>query len=60
MTQKRIQCAFPMCEETYPDHYWGAVKANDAGWFRQKDGRSWCPKHIPKYIASWRRLKVND
>lgn len=24
------------------------------GWFHKKDGDSWCPEHIPAWVAAWR------
>ena len=52
MDEKR--CAYPDCNNGYKAHRWGSIKANDAGWFQQKDGRSWCPEHIPDWVVHWR------
>lgn len=36
---------------------WDRIKAGDEGWFFQKDGTAWCPKHTPAWVAEWRRRK---
>ncbi len=48
------ECAEPHCENSYESHYWGTLKAHQKGWFNQKDGTSWCPDHVPEWVASWR------
>lgn len=50
------KCSGEGCEATVPNHYWGRVTASSA-WFFQKDGRAWCPEHLPEWVADWRRLK---
>ena len=46
------------CEESYKGHHWGAVKAHDRGWFLQKDGTAWCPKHTPEWVEEWREREA--
>lgn len=43
------------CDDNVPNHYWGKVKAD--GWFFQRDGRAYCPKHVPEWVANWRKEK---
>jgi hypothetical protein len=49
----RITCVEPDCGATVPDHYWGKVRAE--GWLFLKDGRAYCPAHLPDWINPWRR-----
>lgn len=56
-------CDVPGCDNTYPDHAWGAIKANGAGWFRSKDDTVIrCPEHLPEWVPAWResRRKKNE
>lgn len=48
-------CAAEGCTNKYANHRWGKTKADD--WFHQKDGTSWCPNHIPDWVAGWRASK---
>jgi hypothetical protein len=50
-----IECSEPDCPETIPNHMWGKVKSN---WFFQKDGKQYCPKHTPAWVAGWRARKA--
>lgn len=51
------QCSAEGCEESYRDHGWRATKAHKDGWFLAKDGSSFCPAHVPEWVAAWRRRK---
>lgn len=51
------QCAHSGCDQTYQDHHWGHKKAQSQDWFMQKNGRSWCPQHVPSWVAKWRANK---
>jgi len=33
---------------------WNIMKAEREGWFFQKDGTCWCPKHVPEWVEEWR------
>ncbi len=50
-----VKCEIKLCDKTYPNHKWGRIKAK--GWFIELNGRSWCPDHIPEWVASWRARK---
>jgi hypothetical protein len=50
-------CAEPECAASYKNHKWGTMKASADGWFMQKDGRSWCPVHLPEWVEKWRAQK---
>lgn len=50
------KCSEPGCTATFRDHRWGQTKADD--WFHQRNGDSWCPKHIPVWVESWRAKKA--
>jgi hypothetical protein len=51
---KPKKCAAPKCAATYIPHNWGTRKAQREGWFMQKNGDSWCPKHVPEWVEAWR------
>lgn len=51
-----IQCDGLRCSATIKNHYWGKVKAED--WFHGRNGESFCPKHIPEWVAAWRAKKA--
>ena len=51
-------CAEPLCENKIEDHAWGYIKSSgENGWFHQFNGDSWCPEHIPEWVAGWRERK---
>ena len=50
---ERMKCA--ECEASIPDHAWGRIKASD--WFFSKDGKSYCPAHVPEWVEAWRERK---
>lgn len=52
-----VKCTQEGCEATFKNHRWGKIKADD--WFHQKDGKSYCPKHIPEWVANWRMGKAS-
>lgn len=53
-----IACTHEGCTAGgFKDHYWGRVRAHDAGWFIQKNGDTWCPEHIPEWVEEWRARK---
>ena len=54
---KKMCCSVDGCTATFTHHYWGAVKAHDAGWFSQKDGTVYCPEHTPDWVAGWRATR---
>lgn len=49
-----IVCDHPGCENTRKSHRWGNPGNR---WFSQKDGKSFCPEHIPDWVADWRARK---
>ena len=49
-----IRCEEETCNAEIPNSKWSKVKSE---WFQQKDGRSWCPKHTPSWVAEWRSRK---
>jgi len=53
-------CDHPSCSMFVKAHAWGYIKANDAGWFFQRNGDCWCPDHIPEWVPAWReKMKRN-
>jgi hypothetical protein len=43
------------CEATAGGSKWANVRAHDAGWFEMRDGRAWCPRHVPEWVQGWRQ-----
>jgi len=52
-----VTCSVPDCPASFVPHYWGKIRADKAGWFLQKDGTSYCPDHVPGWVAGWRAKK---
>lgn len=46
-------CAEEGCTEEIANHKWAKIRA--VGWFQQKDGKAWCPKHTPEWVEAWRK-----
>lgn len=46
------------CDRTRPSHRWASVRAQDAGWFTMRDGRTFCPEHVPEWVEQWRRTRL--
>lgn len=46
-----LSCASGGCQARHSANRRGAQKK---GWFLQKDGTTWCPKHTPDWVAEWR------
>lgn len=45
------------CERCYRNvdlSKWTSIRAHQAGWFQLKDGRWWCPEHVPSWVKRWR------
>jgi hypothetical protein len=47
-------CAHSGCDATFKDHHWGHIEAGNKGWFFQKNGDRWCPRHVPDWVEGWR------
>lgn len=43
------------CNEQIKNHHWGKIKAE--GWLFSKDGKAFCPKHLPDWLIEWREKK---
>lgn len=48
------KCSRPECSRTFRDHRWGAIQAQNDGWFLQTNGDAWCPEHVPDWVPEWR------
>jgi hypothetical protein len=47
------------CTATRPEHKFGAIRAQEAGWFTSKEtGDSFCPDHLPGWVPAWRAKKA--
>jgi hypothetical protein len=53
-TDHPLTCARKNCTESVPGSRWHMIHAQGAGWFFQKDGTSWCPRHVPRWVRGWR------
>lgn len=54
------KCSKKSCTNTYTPHHWGTKQAGREGWFMQRNGVAWCPKHIPDWVAEWRKKKAEE
>lgn len=46
---QRKHCTIYDCDQSFPNHRWGSIKAHGAGWYMQKDGTAYCPHHRPAW-----------
>lgn len=51
-------CAEPGCTAAHKSDRWNNSKAQKLGWFMQRNGDSWCPDHVPEWVAQWREEKT--
>lgn len=54
------KCSAEDCEASFVAHKWGSIKAHDEGWFLQKDGTVYCPKHTPDWVKEWREKQTKE
>jgi hypothetical protein len=54
----KAACKASGCKNDFFPDKWGAMEAQRLGWFLQKNGDSWCPEHIPDWVAEWRARRV--
>lgn len=53
-----MKCSHPGCTKSIKNHRWGRTKAE--GWLLMKNGRAFCPTHIPAWYTKWKIRKDND
>lgn len=46
-----------VCGTPGPGSKFGNVRAQEQGWFFQKNGDMYCPEHVPEWVAEWRAKK---
>jgi hypothetical protein len=52
-------CDADGCEATVPGHKFGHIKAQqEQGWFFERNGNAWCPKHHPAWVEGWRKKQA--
>lgn len=49
-----MSCEESTCDAQLDLHKWGKIKS---GWFFTKDGKGYCPLHIPDWVDEWRRKR---
>lgn len=37
---------------------WNKIRAHDLGWFEQKNGTAYCPRHVPEWVTEWRAQRA--
>lgn len=57
---KRVLCSKPSCKASRLHNAWGAIRAAENGWFAERSGANWCPKHNPDWVAAWRVKKAKQ
>lgn len=50
-----VLCEEQPCEEKLKNHAWAQIKSE--GWFFTRDGKAYCPRHIPAWVTEWRKKK---
>lgn len=45
-----VTCSHPGCNAAHPGSKWDNIQAGRDGWFHQRDGNAYCPKHVPKWV----------
>lgn len=48
-----MMCEGFNCGRTVKNNRWARTKAT--GWFFTRDGRAFCPNHVPAWVPAWRR-----
>jgi len=49
---QHVRCDHPGCEAKIKNHAWGKIRAE--GWFFQRNGKAYCPDHLPEWVDKWR------
>jgi hypothetical protein len=57
MAEGDVECTTDGCTATHKPHMWGNIRAEQEGWFHQRNGTAWCPVHVPEWVTAWRRGK---
>lgn len=55
-----IECTDPSCAAQHPSGKRGNILAQQEGWYHGKDGKAYCPMHVPKWVQKWRQKKENS
>lgn len=53
--QHKVYCWAGSCTASHPGSKWDTIRADEQGWFHQKDGKAYCPKHVPEWVSKWRK-----
>lgn len=54
-----IKCASKDCQATIKNNKWDRIRGGVTGWFFSKDkDESFCPVHVPQWVADWRAGRV--
>ena len=51
-----IVCNQEGCKASIQDDRWSKTRASD--WFFMRDGRAYCPAHIPSWVQNYRARKA--
>lgn len=54
MSAAVVTCAAQGCVASHNNDRWSRVRAHEAGWFESRRGGSFCPEHVPDWVAGWR------
>lgn len=56
-----VTCAQQGCATSYHNKSgWDSIRAQSKGWFEQKNGKSWCPEHVPDWVPAWREQQARE
>lgn len=53
---QHLRCDAPECATALvKNHRWAKTRAAD--WFTTRDGKHYCPDHLPAWVPAWRASK---
>ncbi|QIG58211.1 hypothetical protein SEA_SKOG_59 [Gordonia phage Skog] len=56
-----VPCAEEGCMASFKSHRHGQIQAHKNGWFHSRAEQvSWCPEHVPEWVAGWRAKKQRE
>lgn len=57
MAYSHDYAACEKCCNSVVGNKWARIRAAQDGWLFMKDGRAYCPGHLPAWVMQWRKRK---
>jgi hypothetical protein len=48
-----VLCSHDGCSNGTKVNRWAKIRAQDEGWYFQRNGSLWCPEHRPSFAPAW-------